>query len=360
MSSATISRRPPTPLGDLREYVELAPSALKVDRENGIIYGVKVAGWQSKNGYAYDPDGVDEKLYEGVGVNIDHELARELKCDPVLGELRNCTKTKSGIYGDLHYLREHPFSNRLCEAAERMPRRYGMSQVVPKGDYDFDRDRQLVTKVRRVDSVDLVAKPATTNGLFESEHMSKKFRDLLESKKDNPLAVALLEAIGDMGDVPVPDDTTGAAAGDYKADLLAAVAKLLDDQSPEAQSMVTKIMAMLKPKPAADATVTEEDAKTTPTDDKKKEDAAASTVGALCEALGMSAVQRKAFAGLTEQADRQTYLTEFKSAAAKLNATRQTPRSQERGAGAGDPNDGLHESQKVPADAKDLAEWLRD
>lgn len=375
MSRATINRQPPTPLGDLREQAARSATNLKVDREKGIIYGVKITGFDSSHGYSYDPTGIDPTLYEGVDVNINHTRG-DASAEDRFGQITNPRPQKDGIYGDLAYLKSHPMAERICEAAERMPGAYGLSQIVLKGDYDLDRARGVVTKVRRVHSVDLVANPATTNGLSEGARTMATitFKDLVESQRKRFSAsrwswfeqLAEADMAGPLDspmDAPAADVTPDQAlASGFEAAIMAVV----QDDTMDAAAKAKKIAALLKThekltaEPDPGPAVTEEDAKTPPTDDKKKEDAAASTVGALCEALGMSAVQRKAFAGLTEQADRQTYLTEFKTAAAKLNGARPTPRSQERGAGGADDGERLHESQKVPADAKDLAEWLRD
>ena len=43
-----------------------------MDRDAGVIRGVKLLGWASANGREYLPAGVDPALYEGRVVNIDH------------------------------------------------------------------------------------------------------------------------------------------------------------------------------------------------------------------------------------------------------------------------------------------------
>ena len=47
----------------------------RVDREAGILYGVKVLGFESRNNRSYKRSAVAQavKLYEGAKVNIDHD-----------------------------------------------------------------------------------------------------------------------------------------------------------------------------------------------------------------------------------------------------------------------------------------------
>jgi len=158
-----------------RALFEQTATAGRVDRDAGVIYGVKCLGYESQNGRRYAPDGVSPQLYEGADVNIAHPGADGRRSDGTgsrFGRLVNARRGVGGIYADLHYLKAHPMAERICEAAERMPQAYGLSHVVDDGDYDADPSGKLITRVYRVDAVDIVADPATTNGLFESRRPS--------------------------------------------------------------------------------------------------------------------------------------------------------------------------------------------
>lgn len=145
----------------------------RVDRERGVISGVKVLGTTSSNGRRYLPEAIRDAahLYEGASVRIDHpdDPEDQRSSDSVLGWLRDVRIGDDGsLYADLHYLQSHPFAKRLVEAAERNPRLLGLSHNA-SGDTDVDRDGTVVVhSITEVRSVDLVADPATTRGLFES------------------------------------------------------------------------------------------------------------------------------------------------------------------------------------------------
>jgi hypothetical protein len=58
-----------------------------VDREQGVIRGVKVIGRQSRNGREYSPGGTKQlcDIYEGMGVNLNHPKPQAMARDRWLG-----------------------------------------------------------------------------------------------------------------------------------------------------------------------------------------------------------------------------------------------------------------------------------
>src|SRR5215469_10232681 len=103
---------------------------LRVDREKGVVYGVKIIGNESRNNRTY-PQAVLTKArgqYERRSVNISHppkeNAAGDRPFESFFGRLENITDD-DGL--------------RVCES------------------------------INTVRSVDLVCRPATTNGIFESE-----------------------------------------------------------------------------------------------------------------------------------------------------------------------------------------------
>ena len=78
-----------------------------VDRDKGIIFGVKVIGTDSSRGYRYPletlQDAVSRKLYEGVKVNVNHllESGALRPAEDRFGQLLNARFESDGIYADL-------------------------------------------------------------------------------------------------------------------------------------------------------------------------------------------------------------------------------------------------------------------
>lgn len=156
----------------LREDVHRGRAALRVDRDKGIIYRVKVLGLVSDNGRRYLPEATRAALplYEGRAVRIDHpdQPDRARASASVFGKLLAVQADDQGeLWGDLHYLKSHPMAAQICEAAERMPDLFGLSHNAD-GEGETDRDGTFVVhRITEVRSVDVVADPATTRGLAE-------------------------------------------------------------------------------------------------------------------------------------------------------------------------------------------------
>jgi hypothetical protein len=148
-------------------------SPLIVDRESGILRNVKILGFTSRNGRRYLPEAMREgfKLYENKVVNKNHdrENGNDRDIDDRIGRIVNARFIEGeGIFGDVELLKSHPMYERLMESAEKMPNCMGFSHLA-----DCARKRvggvDEVIKIRKVYSVDLVANPATTTSLAESE-----------------------------------------------------------------------------------------------------------------------------------------------------------------------------------------------
>eukprot|EP00913_Durusdinium_trenchii_P035346 g33076.t1 len=179
----------------------------RVDRDAGVIFGVKVLGVTSKNGRTYSPKALAAaaRLYEGIEVNIDHpdrnHPGRERGIRESFGVLRNVAVRDDGVYADLHFVRAHDLAGQIAERAERFPDKLGLShnargQVARRG------DRQVVENIEFVRSVDIVTRPATVKGLFESErnHMQNRSTEtLLEPIDDSGGRPLLLETDEEPG-----------------------------------------------------------------------------------------------------------------------------------------------------------------
>lgn len=158
----------------VREFVEATAKPYTVDREAGVIRGVKIIGEHSKNGRRYPKEVLRRAvtLYEGALVNVNHDKNLNGPRDyrDRIGVMRQVREGEGGLHGDLHYNPKHDLAEQLAWDAEHAPEKVGLSPV-----HTVRLSRQngttVVESVVRVRSIDLVADPATTTTLFEStEH----------------------------------------------------------------------------------------------------------------------------------------------------------------------------------------------
>lgn len=188
-------------------------SELVVDRDAGVIRGVKILGRESANGRTYSDQAMREAalLYDGRGVNLDHDrTGKERKVAEGFGRIGNATVRPDGVYGDLEFLKSHPAAEQVCEAAERMPEQLGMSHDA-EGTVVRQNGRMVVESITSVNFVDMVRKPATNAGLFESQGgtqmtLLREQADLLPPEEE--AAVAVEEPV-EAG--PTPADEVKAA-----------------------------------------------------------------------------------------------------------------------------------------------------
>lgn len=180
----------------IAEYADSRGVALTA--EEGVIRGVKILGLASKNGREYLPAAVREAraLYEGAKVNVNHTKTGAEPRDyrDRLGTVKNVRETADGLYADLHYNPKNPVAEQLAWDAAHAPENVGFSHVV---DAQTARrgGRLVVESIKRVQSVDLVADPATTQGLFEHHAEEVNVSLTLESlKADHAELVEALRA----------------------------------------------------------------------------------------------------------------------------------------------------------------------
>jgi hypothetical protein len=158
----------------LQEFVDSGSQRLRVDRAAGIIRGVKLLGLQSKNGRRYRDGALAEAavLYEGAKVNINHPKGHPLSprdYQDRLGVIRGVQfRAGDGLFGDLHFNPKHSLSEQLVWDAEHAPQNVGLSHNVLARTTKSG-DETVVEAITKVQSIDLVADPATTAGLFEHD-----------------------------------------------------------------------------------------------------------------------------------------------------------------------------------------------
>ncbi len=156
----------------LQEYVDSRQQRLRVDRTAGVIRGVKLLGLTSRNGRRYREDALSGAIgmYEGAKVNINHPKGHPLSprdYQDRLGIVRGVEfRAGEGLFGDLHFNPKHVLSEQLVWDAEHAPQNVGMSHNV-LARTKRDGDETVVEAITKVQSIDLVADPATTSGLYE-------------------------------------------------------------------------------------------------------------------------------------------------------------------------------------------------
>jgi len=138
-----------------------------VDRpvKDGEIQDVLVCGFESKNGRRYSKTVLESALpmYEGVPVFCNHlsNGERSRKAEDRLGDLHELYIGNDGLRAhSFKFMPSHPMASRIREN----PERFGFSH-----DVDGEIKDGIVEGIGRVNSVDLVAVPATTKNLKEEE-----------------------------------------------------------------------------------------------------------------------------------------------------------------------------------------------
>jgi hypothetical protein len=156
----------------LQEFVDSRQQQLRVDRAAGVIRGVKLLGLNSRNGRRYREDALVNAvgLYEGAKVNINHPKGHPLSprdYQDRLGVVRGVAfRSGEGLFGDLHFNPKHALSEQLVWDAEHAPQNVGMSHNV-LARTKRSGDETVIEAITKVQSIDLVADPATTTGLYE-------------------------------------------------------------------------------------------------------------------------------------------------------------------------------------------------
>ena len=157
----------------VREYCRGWDASARIDRAAAMLREVKILGLHSRNGRRYRPEALIEAvpLYEGARVNVNHPSG-----DPTaprdyrdrLGSLENVRYRESqGLFADFRFNPKHALAEQLVWDAENAPGNVGFSHNI-QAQLRRDGDQWIVERILKVHAVDLVADPATTQGLFES------------------------------------------------------------------------------------------------------------------------------------------------------------------------------------------------
>jgi len=206
----------------IRETLTCEGISLAVDREAGVIRGVKVLGALSRNGREYTQEALRKSvgLYEGVRVNVNHVGRGQSRgYGDRIGKLENAQVREGGIFADLKFNPKHALAEQLAWDAENAPGNVGLSHDA-EGRLSRRNGKAVVEEILSVRSVDLVADPATTAGLFEGEIGDKMQADAQAAamRKVNSTAMDLIhQAVWD-------DEKAFPALADKKARVLSVLA----------------------------------------------------------------------------------------------------------------------------------------
>jgi hypothetical protein len=157
----------------------------EVDRDAGVIRNVKVLGTISRNGREYSEAAKRDavKVLEGATVNIDHNRdnpKKERGFMESVGTLHGLENRPDGVYAsEFRVKKSHPCAPVIFESAERFPKDFGLS-INAEGEVAKRGGKWVVESLVSAQSVDVVGKPATTDGLFESLNSPEKGRTVVK------------------------------------------------------------------------------------------------------------------------------------------------------------------------------------
>lgn len=347
-----------------------------VDRDAGVIRGVRVLGRVSRNDREYSDRALGEaaRLYEGIGVNLNHADRRQGNADrPVeagFGWLAAPQVRDDGVYADLHFFKSHPQADVIAEAAERNPRRFGLSHTA-EGQVTRRGDKNVVESIETVRSVDIVQNPATNAGLFESQEptMHKSVRQIVTEVHAGRYLPFLSATPAALADAPIELLSEAAADDQAAAALKSVLAGVLDDGTLDLAGKLARIQDLVaapdQPAPAAGGVSAPPVAESAPASS-----AADPLLGQLAERLerletehacrllleahgrACDATRLKALAGLTNPDERERLIESWPERAGAFPSGR-SPRP------AISPPLNESESVLLPRDAKALAAALR-
>ena len=167
----------------LREFAGWNAPTVRVDRAEGVIHGVKILGLRSRNGRVYLPEALSQAapLYEGAKVNLNHPKGHAHQprdYQDRIGSIHNVElRDGEGLFANFHFNPKHAQAEQHAWDAEHAPGNVGISHHVQAR--TARRGEELVVEaITRVESVDLVADPATTRGLFEGNAKGEPRPDL--------------------------------------------------------------------------------------------------------------------------------------------------------------------------------------
>lgn len=185
---------------------------------NPVVPGVKVLGIESKNGRRYPLEVMKNALekYEGAIVNIDHPAGSEPRSyEDRFGRLTNARMESDGIYADLAYNPKHPLAEGFQWWVKNDPKAIGLSHNAQAKTKMNEQDGvEEIEEIVAVDSVDLVAEPATTAGLMECVMKARETKQSVAEADGVPWIAKILVSMAKypaVGDWMVVSSKSGVA-----------------------------------------------------------------------------------------------------------------------------------------------------
>ncbi|OHB73624.1 MAG: hypothetical protein A2V70_03540 [Planctomycetes bacterium RBG_13_63_9] len=120
----------------LQEYCDSRGVPMRVDRQQGIVRGVKILGLRSRNGRTYLPEALSQavRLYENAKVNVNHPktpASGPRDYQDRIGVIRNVVaRGDEGLFADFHFNPKHALAEQLAWDAEHAPENVGFSHNV--------------------------------------------------------------------------------------------------------------------------------------------------------------------------------------------------------------------------------------
>ena len=205
----------------LLEYCDSRGVRMRVDREEGVIRGVKILGLKSRNRRSYLPEALVQaaRLYEDAKVNVNHPKGNPgapRDYQDRIGVIRHVdARPGEGLFADFYFNPKHALAEQILWDAEHAPENVGFSHNVEARTVRQG-DEVVVEAITRVQSVDLVADPATTRSLFEATTANQPDSDEDSSAKLGDTSLTE-PAEGNINITPV-EKTRTLTAEDLKRD----------------------------------------------------------------------------------------------------------------------------------------------
>jgi len=169
----------------------------RIDREKGVIRGVKLLGLRSKNKRSYDTKGVREtaiKLLPGSPIYIDHPKSatdsRSIRDRLGVVGKKVEYRVSEGYFGDILFNPKNDVAEQLVWDVLNAPKSFGMSinssvNYADDGKPNKSGDK-VVESIQMMRSLDVVTRPGTTDGIFEQEEVEEEIMDLKTLQEKHP------------------------------------------------------------------------------------------------------------------------------------------------------------------------------
>ena len=142
-------------------------------RKTGILRDVQIRGFESKNGYCYDGEGIaaNRSRFEGMVVGIDHDYKLgPLTTANTWGTMK--AVSENARRGDLHFNQKHARTEEFLHDIEFGTRPVALSPVCSKC-VETTRDGKRVVTSFEATRLDLVINAATNRTMFNQAEPEK-------------------------------------------------------------------------------------------------------------------------------------------------------------------------------------------